>query len=130
MVIHPLIGSATMSDTAVSIERAERLLEGIEATIQLARDAGGGEWTSTPYGVDGHDGQPLLLTPNLVDSSAHVHAAWHDPASVLRLCAAHQRIVEEYLADPGEGNGWGCAMENVIGILAEGYGVLVRQDAH
>lgn len=134
-----------------------QILAAIEATETDARQAcgrkpGGDAWTiaEVPPGRWGQDEQD---TEVIIDGKPVVrcdyeyggvlfaeHIARHDPASVLRRCAADRKLLELHAQVPThEGStetgcklclweySWGCDVQagicDTVSILAEGYGV-------
>jgi hypothetical protein len=120
----------------VSEDLAGKLLAAIGETERIAQEAGG-VWsllTIPAWSLPGDSGEvnlgdKVLVTP-VPESAAHI--ARHDPASVLRRCAADRKIVKDCMvkSQPGDPDHpfWypaNSVAEKVLPDLAFGYGIEV-----
>ena len=77
-------------------------------------------------------GKPIARLDDEYGGSFHAeHAVLNDPRSVLRLCQAHRKLVDEYLKWRGNCGtnrdlGYFAGLDLAVRALAEGYGVDLR----
>lgn len=109
-----------MTDLVTAIRAA------IEETERIAQAAGGTAWVrTTTYpdqaGVeDAATGEVVVYDEGFPTVAQAEHIVRHDPAAVLRRCAADRKILDlcELLNEPG--------LYEAVGALAEAYGIDTR----